>query len=258
MKRILMVLALILVTVVTATSQVGPRDVTVTTPSGTFTKPNAFSVTAALPSFTSIAPALGTQGATVNATLTGSNLASVTAIAFSGTGVTGALGTPTFTSIPVVITISGAATAGARNVTLTGPGGVSTLNNAFTVQFPGPTITTITPISAVQGTTVDVVVAGTNLLNATFNFGLGIQATVKPGGTATSVTVTLTLDGPIAYAPCLDNPIVMPRSGGGFTAGCNGVFGYLADGSGTTSAAAIASAKLNTGLRLLPPGVWGK
>ncbi len=49
----------------------GLRDVSVTTPGGTDTKPNAFNVSQGPPSIGSVSPAQGLQGETLNVTISG-------------------------------------------------------------------------------------------------------------------------------------------------------------------------------------------
>jgi hypothetical protein len=60
---------------------------------------------------------------------------------------------------------------------------------------PQPTITSISVTSGKQGSSVSAVINGTNLSGATSIVfaGLGASATVQPGGTATSVPVTISI-----------------------------------------------------------------
>ena len=77
------------------------------------------------PTLTSIAPNSGAQGATVATTLSGTNLANASAVTMSGTGVSCTVISSTATSIAASCVIAADATAGARTVTATTPGGTS-------------------------------------------------------------------------------------------------------------------------------------
>jgi hypothetical protein len=86
------------------------------------------------PTITSLSKSSGHQGKRLTVFITGTSLDGATALDF-GEGIT--VGTPAATSsteITVEITIGSDAALGARNVTLTTPQGVATLENAFTVK----------------------------------------------------------------------------------------------------------------------------
>jgi VCBS repeat-containing protein len=86
------------------------------------------------PTMTSLSKTSGSQGKRLTVVITGTNLGEATELDF-GVGIT--VGTPTAaspTEITVEITIGSDAALGARNVTLTTPQGVATLENAFTVK----------------------------------------------------------------------------------------------------------------------------
>ena len=92
------------------------------------------------PTVTSCSPAQGTQGQSFIVTITGTYLTGATSVSFSGTGITA--GIPTVisnTQVTVSINIEAGAAPGARNISVTTPGGTGTKNNVFTViALPAP------------------------------------------------------------------------------------------------------------------------
>jgi hypothetical protein len=139
------------------------------------------------PVVTSIAPASGNQGTAVAVTLTGTGLTGTTAINVSGGGIAvGALTVVSNTSVTATFTISAGATASARNVTVTAPGGNS---NAVTFTVTGTAasgLTSIMPNTGARGTTQAVVLTGTGLTGAT---AVNVSGSGGGGG-GNGVTVT--------------------------------------------------------------------
>jgi hypothetical protein len=154
-----------------------------------FPKTATGSCVAVTPTLTSIVPALGARGGVVAVTLTGTNFAAgatlntapllAAGITVSGVTVVSA------TRITATFTISGRATLGADNVTVTS-GGVTTAPVTFTV-VAAPTLATIAPISGSRATgVVPVTLTGTN-------FYAGATVAVSGGGvTVSGVTVVST------------------------------------------------------------------
>lgn len=152
-----------------ASAPTGLRQVTVTTPGG-LSNPVSFTVNAApasTPTLTSISPSSGLQGQTVSLTLAGTNLQGASTVNFSpaaGIVVSGVSSAPA--SVSATIQIESAAVTGARQVTVTGPGGTSN-SLGFTVNAPvgaAPVLTSLSPDYARQGGTfVSVTVSGANL-----------------------------------------------------------------------------------------------
>ena len=177
----------VLVVPITGTT-VGTGIVTVTTTGGSST--GNLSVTAAVPTVSILSPTSMNQGVTAQTlTITGTNLTGAT-LAMSGTGVTLGTATVTATSITVPVTITAAATAGARTLTVTTAGGSATASFTVNAVTPAPTITSVTPSSVVQGTLTSVTIVGTNLTGATVTFSNGTAGTATV--TATSITVNVT------------------------------------------------------------------
>ena len=159
-----------------------PRNVVVTTPIGSATGANLFTVLT--PTLTSSNPASGLRGATVPVTLTGTGLAGATTVTVSGSGVTATVtGTSTDTTVTANFAITAGAGTGARTVTVTNHG-VATTPVTFTVL--GPTLTSIAPTSGLRGTIVPVTITGTGLTGAT---GVSLGGIVCTGVTSTATTV---------------------------------------------------------------------
>src|SRR5262249_9225670 len=147
------------------------------------------------PTITSISPTSGNAGTTVSAVLFGSGLTGATAVTFSGAGVTATLGRGADTFLLLTITISSSAATGTRTVTVTAGGQTSAVFNSFTVNPITPEITGISVTSADPGTTLNAVIYGKNLTGVTSILigGSGVTATINPGGTSTTLPVTITV-----------------------------------------------------------------
>jgi len=112
--------------------------------------------------------------------LRGTNLTGTTAInGLSGTGVTVTLTSVNTTTVTATLVISATAATTPRNVSVTALGLTS---NTVTFTVIGPTLATIVPNSGFRGTSVNVVLSGTNLLGTT---------AVNVSGTAGSVVCTI-------------------------------------------------------------------
>ncbi len=168
---------------ISGTAALGATNVTVTTSGGT-SNPLPFQVNPPVPTLTAVTPNYGAQGATVTVALAGTNFVNgATAVSVANTGIT--VGAVTFvnaTQLSVPFTISGTATLGPTNVTVTTAGGTSAALT-FTVTGPGPTLTAVTPQTGVQGTRVSATLTGTNF------DGSAKVAVSNPLVTASSVTV---------------------------------------------------------------------
>jgi len=137
----------------------GTRTVTVTTPAGTSTPFEGFTVEASpVPAITGISPPSGAQGTTIGATISGVNLSGATAVGFSGSGVTATIGSGgTATSVPVRIAIAAGASLGTRNFAVLTPLGLTAAFTGFTVVGPVSSVTLTTDLRAPQppGTTIN-------------------------------------------------------------------------------------------------------
>ncbi|MCX6873973.1 MAG: S8 family serine peptidase [Verrucomicrobia bacterium] len=164
--------------------------ITVTTPAGTATSPNVFTVTTQ-PSITSFTPDTGGVGTSV--ILNGANLTGATAARFNGVSAT-------FT-VDSVLRITATVPAGAATgpISVTTPSGTTNSTTSFTV-VPVPSLSGFSPASGAPG--ANVTINGTNFTGATavrFN-GVGasftansavqINATVPAGATTGTLSVT--------------------------------------------------------------------
>jgi hypothetical protein len=136
---------------------------------------------------TSITPNTGAQGTVVNVTLTGTGLTLASAVNVSGTGITVSnVLAVNATTVTATFTIASTATLGARNVTVTTPAGTSNAVTFTVIAPPAPTLTSITPNTEIRGTSVGVLLTGTN-------FVAGSTVTIAPAATGVTVSgVTVT------------------------------------------------------------------
>ena len=147
------------------------------------------------PTLTSITPATGVQGTSVPVTLTGTNFVSGATVAVSDPGiVVSNVGVASATSITATLAIGGTAALGASSITVTTSGG-TTSPVAFTVNPPPPTLTSVTPATGVQGTSVPVTLTGTNFVSgatvAVSNPGIGVPNVVVVS--VTQITATFSI-----------------------------------------------------------------
>jgi hypothetical protein len=161
--------------------------------------PNRFDIGAveyqgaiAAPTITGISPAEGVRKSTVLVTITGTNLNTTNSVAVSGTGVSvSGLTVVNSTTVTATFTISSSATLGARTVTLTTAAN-STATTTFTVITPS--LTSVTPNTGTQGTTVNVTFAGKGLASTTGIGGWGSSVTISNiVSSDTQVTATFTI-----------------------------------------------------------------
>ena len=170
------------------------RNVTVTTAAGTS---NAVTFTVQGATLTSITPNSGFRGTTVPVTITGNNLTGATAVNVAGVTAT-ITGTPTATTVTANFVIAAGATAGARNVTVSTPIGMT---NAVSFTVNSPTLTSINPPAGVRGTTVPVTLSGTGLAGTTAITVSGPGVTVNtivanPNGLTVTANFVIAPPGP--------------------------------------------------------------
>jgi sugar lactone lactonase YvrE len=176
---------------------VGLRTVTVVTEYSISAPFSGFSVGQTnVPHISSISPASGAQGATVQATINGMNLSGATGVSFDGTGITANISAGgTDTSLPVTLTISSGASTGVRSATVVTPNGTSTPYLGFTLVPSTPTVTSVSVPSGSQGTAFPATITGTNLsgVMSVFFSGTGILATISGAPTPTTVPVIISI-----------------------------------------------------------------
>jgi hypothetical protein len=171
----------------------GVHTLTMATPEG---NSNAIPFTVLAPTASSISPASGLRGTTINpVTITGTNFAPGSTVTVSGTGVT--VGTVNFvnsTTLTTTFTISTTATLSppARTVTVNVPGLGSSSTVPFTVT--GAAISTVSPNQGLIGSSFTVTFNGSNLGGVTAGTVSGGGVTVSGiTAAATSVTATVTI-----------------------------------------------------------------
>ncbi|MDD4924267.1 MAG: IPT/TIG domain-containing protein [Dehalococcoidales bacterium] len=200
---------------ITPGTATGGRNVTVTTPGGSFTYPDSFTVKQALPVITSVEPNQGRQGETLNITITGSNFTVVSAIQF-GSGIS----VNSFTilssnQISTNITISSDAVTGLRDVSVTIPGSSYTFSGGFTVKQSLPLITFVEPNQERQGTTLNVTITGANFTDTSaIQFGAGISVNSFTVIAADQITVNITISSGAATG---SRNVTVTTPGGSYT-----------------------------------------
>ncbi len=171
----------------------GPRDVSVTTPGGTATKADGFTVLLK-PTIDSVSPSRAIPGETLDVTISGDCFTNATSVSF-GSGIT----VNDFTvnnsrEIVANITLGVNATIGPRNVSVTTPAAVGSLPDGFAVVIPSPDIALLTPASGRQGDKLEVIITGANFTEATaVSLGAGVTVDSFTVDSATQITAQITI-----------------------------------------------------------------
>lgn len=160
---------------VSPSATTGLRNVSVTTPGGTGTKTNGFTVNAGVPTITLINPNTELQGQTESVVITGTYFTGATVVSF-GTGITtNSFTVDNSTQITASITISETATTGVRTVSVTAPGGTADSVGGFTINPGVPVVDSVTPDYGYRGDdNTSIVITGHYFTGTTLvSFGLG-------------------------------------------------------------------------------------
>ncbi len=176
---------------ISATAGANARTVSVTTPGGTS---NTVTFTVTTTSLSSINPASGMRGTSVNVTLTGSGLTGATSLTAGGGIAVSAMTVVNDTTVTAKFAIANGAGAGNRTVTITTPGGSASTN--FTVLTPS--LSSINPAAASRPATgtkaVPVTLTGAGLTGATaISAGAGITVSGFTAVNDTTVKATFNL-----------------------------------------------------------------
>jgi hypothetical protein len=187
------------ITAVTPAHVAGPAAVTVTTPSGTSNPndPNAFFYYAALPALTAATPPSGPTAGGNTVVLTGNDLLGATAVRFGGV----AAASFTVDSATQITAVAPAHAAGATDVTVTTPGGIS--GAVGYVFLDAPVLASLAPAQGPANSVRVVTLTGSNLAtagdvrfgadSAAFTVVSATQITaVAPTGPAGPLSVTVT------------------------------------------------------------------
>lgn len=153
----------------------GLRDVSVTTPVGSGTGTNKFTVNAPTPTVTTCTPSQKEQNETLDVTIAGTGFIGATVVAFSGTGVTvNSFLVDNSAQITASITIATGATVGWRNVSVTTPGGTGTGTSKFEILWKYE-VTGVSPNTGYRNEHLTPIVSGHRFTGATsVSFGAGI------------------------------------------------------------------------------------
>ena len=160
----------------------GAKNVSVTTAGGTATKASAFTFVTP-PTITTVSPTTGSTNGATTIAITGTNLVGVTSVTVNGVAATNVI----VVNASAITAKTPAGTVGAKNVSVTTPGGTATKTNAFTYVAP-LVIASILPTSGPTSGGTILTITGTNLTGAR----LTIQGTSIPifNNTGTSFNIT--------------------------------------------------------------------
>ncbi|MBU6317232.1 MAG: IPT/TIG domain-containing protein, partial [Acidobacteria bacterium] len=158
----------------------GAKNVVVTTVGGSATRTAGFTYLPA-PTIATVSPSSGPLSGGTTLTILGTNLSGAI-VTVGGVGAT--VTSNTSSTVTAVTPVS--ASSGAKNLTITTPGGTATRTGAFTY-LAAPTITSVTPASGPLAGGTTILIAGNNLAGAAVKVG-GVPATVIASD-ATAVSV---------------------------------------------------------------------
>ena len=181
---------------IAAGATAGARNVSVATTAGTSgTVPFTVGTASGVPTLASIAPSSGALGTSVDVTLTGTNFTSGSRVGLQGVGLKQTnIVVVSPTQITATFIISASAAIGPHNTTVATSAGTSNIVS-FTVTAAGngPTLTSVSPNSGVQGTAVNVTLTGTNFIAgaSVAATGSGIAVNNLTVTSATQITATL-------------------------------------------------------------------
>ncbi len=202
--------------VVTDSAATGPRTVSVANASpggGTASLLNGFTVTNPIPTVTGLSVQNGVRLQTLTLTLTGTKFVKGATVVSLGTGIgVTAITVQSQTELQATLTIDSNAALGPRNVMVTNPapgGGSAQLAEAFTVNNPVPTVTTLLPESTlVAAASTSLQVNGMNFVpGSVLRLGTDSIATVLVNRTRLTATIPASaLDSARSYVVTVFNP----------------------------------------------------
>jgi hypothetical protein len=176
----------------------GPRDLIVSNPgdAGSVTCAGCLTVTAG-PVVTDVTPSVLGGGAQTTLRVTGSNFTDGAWLSFAGTGVAVlSQNRVDAGTIMATVSIAGAATPGARTVSVVnGDGGRGSTGTAFAVNA-APTVTGISPATLARGGSAQVTITGTNFVpGATVSLSTGVTVSDVQVVDANTITATVVVAG---------------------------------------------------------------
>jgi len=173
------------ITAVSPAESGGTVDILITTTGGTNTAAPADQFTFGGPVVSSVSPSSGPASGGTQVSIAGTDLSGASAVSFGPDAATSFSAAKNGKKITAV---APAESAGAVSITITTPGGTTTVNNAFT--YVGPTVTGVSPTSGSHLGGTRVFITGTNLNGATsVEFGSVAGTNVSVNGAGTRITV---------------------------------------------------------------------
>ena len=175
---------------IAAAAALGPRAISVTNPApggGSFTLAGGFTVLAEnpVPAISSATPTSGQRRDNLDVTIAGSGFVpNLTTVSFGPDITINSLQVGSPTSLTANIRIGGAATLGARDVSVANPapgGGTAVLTGGFTVlqENPPPSVTSALPDFASAGATLNVTLTGSGFVQGLTSVSFGADITVN-------------------------------------------------------------------------------
>ncbi|HSK20246.1 MAG TPA: Ig-like domain-containing protein [Longimicrobiales bacterium] len=175
---------------IAAAAALGPRAISVTNPApggGSFTLASGFTVLAEnpVPAIASASPGSGQRRDNLDVTLGGSGFVpNLTTVSFGPDVTINSVQVNSPTSLTANIRIGGAATLGARDVSVANPapgGGTAVLAGGFTVlqENPAPGVTLALPDFAAAGVTTNVLLTGSGFVQGLTSVSFGPDITVN-------------------------------------------------------------------------------
>jgi hypothetical protein len=179
---------------VEATAILGPREVSVTAGGVTGTLPDGFEVTSP-PTVNSTSPSSAAQGATsIDIIIEGSDFTGASAVGFGADIDVNYYTVDSSSQITANIDVADGAPIGSTDVSVTAGGVMGMLTAGFSINCP-PTVTSIIPISADRGDTIDIDIRGTNFIEVSnISFGPGTFVGSATIFTPTDIRATVSID----------------------------------------------------------------
>jgi hypothetical protein len=174
----------------------GYQTVTMATGGGYALSTQSFYVGASPASLSAVAPNSAVQGQTLRVGITGVGThfaASVTTVSFGAGVAVGNVAVNSPASLTVDLTVSPSAVPGSANLTVATGGEIVSLPGSFTIGAASPVVSSVTPASALQGQTLNVVLGGSYtsfpLTGNTATFGTGITVNSVTGTSGAAVSL---------------------------------------------------------------------
>ena len=153
----------------------GVRDITLVTPAGVARLPGAFEVGLAQPTISGVEPFSAPRGRTLYVSVFGNNFLGISSISFGQSILVNSYEVIDLQKITVSISIASEALIGPRPVKVFTFGGSATLPDGFEVTAAAPVVTSLSADSGQRGGTLEVIINGENLDQATeVNLGDGV------------------------------------------------------------------------------------